>query len=68
MLINYLLNALEMNQINIDVFLENKNACGLYKKLKFKEVELLENFWTDETGKVHNLLMMTLKKDDFFRG
>lgn len=63
--INYLFDYINMQLIEIDVFPENKNAFRLYKKLGFKEVEVLKDFWTDETGKSHDLVMMEVKKSEW---
>ena len=45
-----------MQLIEIDVFPEN--AFWLYKKLGFKKLEVLKDFWSDQTAKSHDLVMM----------
>ncbi|QSX07233.1 GNAT family N-acetyltransferase [Sedimentibacter sp. zth1] len=63
--IQYLFNKLKMQLIEIDSFPENERAYNLYMRIGFKEVEILKKFWTDETNKIHDLVMMELKKGDW---
>ena len=63
--INYLIRDLNMSTIDIDVFPENLPAVYAYKKLGFIEQETLSDFWTDETGTTHDLMMLKLEKKDW---
>lgn len=63
--IQYLFDKLKMESLLIDCFPENAPAYNLYKKVGFTEVEILKDFWKDETNTSHDLIMMELNKSNW---
>lgn len=64
----YLYREFRLDIFEIDTLKDNVRAYGLYKKVGFKEVRVMENFWSDPDGISHDLIFMELGKDEFFNG
>lgn len=58
--IEYLKSKFGLNKIEIDTIHDNIRAFELYKKLGFKEVERIKDFWTDDQGKKHDIIFMEM--------
>lgn len=56
--IEYLIAEFGLHKIEIDTIHDNIRAYKLYKKLGFKEVERIKDFWTDDQGNSHDIIMM----------
>lgn len=56
--IDYLVSEFDLNKIEIDTIHDNIRAYNLYKKLGFKEVQKIKDFWTDDQGKNHDIIFM----------
>lgn len=58
--IDYLVSEFGLNKIEIDTIHDNIRAYRLYKKLGFKEVERIKDYWTDDQGIKHDIIFMEL--------
>lgn len=56
--IGYLTSELGLNKIEIDTIHGNVRAYNLYKKLGFKEIKRVKDFWTDDQGNKHDIIFM----------
>lgn len=56
--IDYLTSVFGLNKIEIDTIHDNIRAYKLYKKLGFKEVERIKDFWIDDQGNKHDIIFM----------
>lgn len=56
--IDYLVSEFGLNKIEIDTIHDNIRAYNLYKKLGFKEVERIKDYWTDDQGIKHDIIFM----------
>lgn len=59
--IDYLICEFDLKKIEIDTIHDNKRAYNLYKKLGFREVERIKDFWTDDQGNNHDIIFMEKK-------
>jgi len=59
--IKYLKSEFGLKKIEIDTIHDNIRAYSLYKKLGFKEVQRIKDFWTDDQGKKHDIIFMELE-------
>lgn len=63
----YLDNKFFLHTYEIDTLKDNIRAYSLYKKVGFREVKTMENFWTDPDGVSHDLIFMELEKEEFLK-
>ncbi|MDR7870130.1 MAG: GNAT family N-acetyltransferase [Tissierellaceae bacterium] len=56
--IDYLASEFYLNKIEIDTIHDNIRAYKLYRKLGFKEIERVKDFWTDDQGNNHDIIFM----------
>lgn len=59
--IKYLKSEFGLKKIEIDTIHDNIRAYRLYKKLGFKEVQRIKDFWTDAQGKKHDIIFMEME-------
>ena len=59
---DYAFNTLHLFSLGLTVFPSNSRAIRAYKKVGFKEVDILKNSWTMPSGKQVNMLLMELNK------
>ncbi len=55
---DYLTSEFSLNKIEIDTIHDNIRAYSLYKKLGFREVEIIKDYWTDDLGNKHDIIFM----------
>lgn len=56
--IHYLVSEFGLNRIEIDTIHDNVRAYNLYKKLGFVEIKRVKDFWTDDQGRLHDIIFM----------
>jgi len=59
---DYAFNILHLFSLGLTVFPSNSRAIKAYKKVGFKEVDILKNSWTMPSGKQVDMLLMELNK------
>lgn len=55
---DYLISEFSLHKIEIDTIHDNIRAYKLYKKLGFQETERIKDFWTDDQGNKHDIILM----------
>lgn len=59
---DYAFNTLHLCSLGLTVFPSNTRAIQAYKKVGFKEVDILKNAWTMPSGTQVDMLLMELNK------
>ena len=59
---DYAFNTLNLYSLGLTVFPSNSRAIRAYRKVGFKEVDILKNSWTMPSGKQVDMLLMELNK------
>jgi len=60
---DYAFNTLNLYSLGLTVFPSNSRAIRAYKKVGFKEVDILKDSWTMPSGEQVDMLLMELNKD-----
>lgn len=55
---DYLISEFNLHKLEIDTIHNNVRAYKLYKKLGFNETERIKDFWTDDQGNKHDIILM----------